>query len=314
MSAIEPLISCIIIFFNPDRQFLIKAIESVFAQTHSHWELILVDDGSTNIGTDIARDYAQKYPDRVRYLEHDCHQNLGMSAARNLGIAHARGEYIAFLDADDTWLDETLTEQVAILDTNPDAAMVYGPIQWWYSWSENFDGNSERDFIDTPRLFLDNPDRYLDRIVSPPTLLLLLLKRQISISGMLVKRQVIREVGGFENAFRGLYEDQVFCAKICLQFPTFVASKCWYRYRQHPDSCCNSAAQIDREYWQFQRPIFLQWLKCYLIERGFKYSPAWQLICWELWSNRYPVVGERWQWFQALWSRITSKLRRVLRG
>ncbi len=306
------LVSCIIIFFNPDRQFLIEAIESVFDQTYDNWELMLVDDGSTNTSTEIALEYVLKYPEQVRYLEHDLHQNLGMSATRNLGILHASGEYIAFLDADDLWLPDTLTEQTAILDTHLEVAMVYGAIQWWYSWTENLEVKS--DFIDTPQVFLANPSIYLDRIVQPPILFMLLLQMKISISGMLLRRQAIDKIGGFENMFRGLYEDQVFCTKVCIRFPVFVSSQCWYKYRQHPDSCCAIAAQTNQEYWQLQRPVFLGWVEQYLSEIGLKDTAAWNLVQTELWMYRYPLLSSQIQQIQALIDRIKQKAQRITRS
>ena len=96
----SPLVTTIIIFLDAERYFE-EAIASVFAQTYPHWELLLVDDGSTDGSTAIARHYAMQYQTRVRYLEHPGHQNRGMSATRNLGVKHARGRYIAFVDADD---------------------------------------------------------------------------------------------------------------------------------------------------------------------------------------------------------------------
>src|SRR5438105_1562536 len=99
----KPLVSAITIFLNEEK-FLQEAIASVFAQTYDNWELLLVDDGSTDASTEIALRYAKQYPEKVRYVEHRGHQNRGMSAARNLGIRNAKGQYIAFLDADDVWL------------------------------------------------------------------------------------------------------------------------------------------------------------------------------------------------------------------
>ncbi|WP_293084415.1 glycosyltransferase family A protein, partial [Moorena sp. SIO4A1] len=142
----KPLVSTIIIFLNPE-PFLQETIESVFAQTYDNWELLLVDDGSTDGSTEIALQYARQYPEKVRYLEHEGHQNRGMSATRNLGIRHAKGEYIAFLDADDIWLPNTLAEQVVLLNAHPEAAMVYGPIQWWYSWTGNPE-DQQRDYFE----------------------------------------------------------------------------------------------------------------------------------------------------------------------
>src|SRR5262245_15086805 len=130
----QPLVSVIIIFLNAER-FIEEAIESVYAQTYERWELLLVDDGATDGSTTIAQRYAEHYPGKVHYLEHPGHQNCGMSASRNLGIRNATGCYIALLDADDAWLPNTLVDQVAILEAHPEAAMVYGPLHWWYSWT-----------------------------------------------------------------------------------------------------------------------------------------------------------------------------------
>jgi glycosyltransferase involved in cell wall biosynthesis len=313
MNRSSQLVSCIIIFFNTNRQFFIEAIESVFNQTYDNWELILVDDGSTNTSTEIALEYVLKHPEKVRYLEHDNHQNLGMSATRNLGSLHAQGEYIAFLDADDLWLPDTLTEQTAILESYPEAAMVYGAIQWWYSWTGNLE-QVKSDFIDTPQIFSANPNTYLDRIVQPPILFTLLLQMKISISGMLLRRQVIDKIGGFENVFRGLYEDQVLCTKVCIRFPVFVSSQCWYKYRQHPNSCCAIAAKTNREYWQLQRPVFLGWVEQYLSEIDLKDTAVWNLVQTELWMYRYPLLSSQIQQIQALTDRIKQKVQRITRS
>src|SRR5215211_6343875 len=111
----KPLVSVVIPFLNAER-FIQEAIESVFAQTYDNWELLLVDDGSNDGSTRIALEYAERNSGRVRYLQHPGHRNRGVSASRNLGISSARGEYIAFLDADDVWLPHKLEQQVEILN------------------------------------------------------------------------------------------------------------------------------------------------------------------------------------------------------
>ena len=80
---------------------------------------MLVDDGSNDASTAIAKDYEVQHPEKIRYLEHPGHINKGMSAARNLGLKQARGEYVAFLDADDVWTASKLADQIAILDSTP---------------------------------------------------------------------------------------------------------------------------------------------------------------------------------------------------
>jgi glycosyltransferase involved in cell wall biosynthesis len=142
----QPFVSVIIIFWNAEC-FIAEAIESVFAQTYRAWELLLVDDGSSDGSTAIARSYAERDPRHVRYLEHPGHVNRGMSASRNLGIGNAQGAYVAFLDADDVWLSNILEEQVGILEAYPKAALVYGPIEYWYSWTGKPE-SCKRDYVE----------------------------------------------------------------------------------------------------------------------------------------------------------------------
>ena len=131
---VSGLVSVVVIFLDEAR-FLGEAVESVLAQTYDAWELLLVDDGSTDGSSELARAYAARDPARVRYLEHPSHRNLGMSASRNLGLGEARGQYVAFLDADDALYPQVLAEQVTTIEAHPEAAMVYGPSVWWYSWT-----------------------------------------------------------------------------------------------------------------------------------------------------------------------------------
>ena len=163
--ATRPLVSVIIIFFNAER-FLRDAIESVLFQSYDRWELLLVDDGSSDGSTGIARGYAAGQPRRIRYLDHQGHQNRGMSATRNLGISNAAGSYVAFLDADDVWLPFKLARQVAILEAHPEAGMVCGAAEDRHGWTGRAE-DLERDH--TPDLGVA-----ADRIYDPPSLSTLL--------------------------------------------------------------------------------------------------------------------------------------------
>src|SRR3974390_1092217 len=103
MRETDDLVSISIPFYNSE-DFLSEAIESVLAQTYSHWELFLVDDGSTDRSKDIAHSYAARFPEKITYLEHPNHRNCGLTCSRNLGVRNARGAFLAFLDSDDVWL------------------------------------------------------------------------------------------------------------------------------------------------------------------------------------------------------------------
>ena len=117
MNACLPVVSVIMNCRNSS-QFLREAIDSVFNQTFTDWEIIFWDNASSDASPDIAQSYAKGEHDRrLRYFRAEEPTPLG--AARNLAIAEARGRYIAFLDCDDLWLPEKLADQVALLETNP---------------------------------------------------------------------------------------------------------------------------------------------------------------------------------------------------
>jgi glycosyltransferase involved in cell wall biosynthesis len=286
----QTLVSVIIIFLNAE-PFIRESIDSVLSQTYSAWELLLVDDGSSDGSTAIAHQYAMHHPGQVRYLEHPGHINRGMSAARNLGIRQATGDYIAFLDADDAWFPYTLQEQVAMLENHREAAMVYGPLLWWYSWTGNPE-DSHRDYVER----LGVPP---DTLIKPPRLLSLFLIDKAAVpSGILVRREAIELVGGFEDEFRGEYEDQVFCAKICLNSPVFASTQCWYRYRQHADSSVSTGQTTGQT--MSARLTFLNWLKQYLHKQKVKDPIIWWALRQEFWRYDHPKLfrlSRRWRYF-----------------
>jgi glycosyltransferase involved in cell wall biosynthesis len=281
----------VVVIFKDEEAFLEQAIESVLAQTHGDWELLLVDDGSTDGSTAIARHYARQADGRVRYLEHPGHANLGMSAARNLGLSRAAGEFVSLLDADDELFPHALEEQVAILRAHPSAGMVYGPLEYWYGWT-GLPEDEARDFVYPVGV-------PTDRIYEPPSLIALFIQDvAFAPSGMLLRRSVVEQVGGFEQSFRDLYEDQVFAAKVCRATPVYVSGRCFYRYRQHADSCCITAAREGR--LDDARQPFLRWLASYLEEEQLEGDDAWRLVRaelrrepWQRWARR-ARLGKAW--------------------
>ena len=86
----KTIVSVIIPFLNAEK-FIREAIESVLRQSYDNWELLLIDDGSTDGSTEVALMYTERHPGKVRYFEHKDHQNRGTCASRNLGIRHASG-------------------------------------------------------------------------------------------------------------------------------------------------------------------------------------------------------------------------------
>jgi glycosyltransferase involved in cell wall biosynthesis len=285
-------VSVIIPFLDAER-FLEEAVRSVLAQTYSGWELLLVDDGSHDRSTAIARQFAAAQPDRIRYLKHPDHEMRGPrgpSASRNLAIAHARGEYVAFLDADDIWLPEKLERQVPLLDRHPDVAMVYGPLHFWYGWTGN-PADAERDFI-------SGQATAHDTIVPPPVMLLRQIEKRDGLPGtcsVLIRRSVVERIGGFESSFQRLYEDEVFFSKIALREPVYVMSACLDRYRQHPDSRCARAIQrgeydTNPKISNQSRGNYLRWLSSHLDASGVDHERLRRALDVELRPYRNPAT------------------------
>src|SRR5918998_209452 len=270
----KPLVSSIMIFLDAEK-FIQEAIESIFAQTYNNWELLLVDDGSTDGSTEVALRYAREHPEKVRYLEHDNHQNRGMSASRNLGISNAKGEFIAFLDADDVWMPHKLEQQVAIMESHPEVGMVYGSTQYWYGWT----GNPEDSQCDYRDLVEERCGVEPNNVIEPPRLLDIFLVYENAvpcICSILMRRELVENVGGTEDRFQGQYEDQVLLVKVGLQAPVYVAGECWAKYRRHPDSSWWNAQMTGQQY--STRLFFLEWLEGYLLKLRIKDTKAWNAL------------------------------------
>lgn len=281
----NPLTSIIVIFLNAEK-FLAEAIDSVIAQTLTDWELLLVDDGSTDAGATIALEYERRYPEKVRYLEHDQHRNRGMSVSRNLGLRNSLGKYVALLDADDVWLPGKLKEQVAVLESHPEAAMVYGSSLYWNSWKDAPDSH-ESDYFHPIGV---EPNT----IIEAPGLLARFLSGEAVTpcpSDVLIRREILEEVGGFVEAFLGpyqAYEDQAFFAKLCARHPVFVADACWDKYRLHQDSCCSVTQRSGQA--QAVRQFYLNWVEGYLTDQKIEDSALWNALRLAQRPYRHPVL------------------------
>jgi glycosyltransferase involved in cell wall biosynthesis len=252
----DPIVSAIIIVYN-GAEFLRDAIESIIGQTLTDWELIVVDDGSTDASASIAEEFEAARPQQIKLVRHADGKNHGTGSARNLGIANARGRYIGFLDADDIWLPNKLEEQLAILKTDASLGMVYGRTTIWYSprWDDHQDFHYELGVAP-------------DRVYEPPHLfenLLLNVYQTPTTCNALIPRSLVLAVGGFDPDFEGMFEDQAFFAKIMLNAPVFVSDQVWAKYRQHPHSLCavSEAAGADVT----ARLRFLRWVGKYLVKR-----------------------------------------------
>jgi glycosyltransferase involved in cell wall biosynthesis len=277
------LVSIVTPFLNAER-FLDEAVASVLAQTYAHWELLLVDDGSSDRSAQIAAGWVRSRPDRICYLEHEDHRNQGTSASRNLGIRNSHGDYLAFLDADDVWRPGHLSGQLALLERHPEVGLVYGPTEEWYSWTGQPEDRT-RDHV---------PDLHVPtgRPLAPPGPLPAFVRREVPspcTCSVLVRRSVVDAIGGFEPAFCGMYDDQAFYAKACLTAPVLAAPDCSSRYRRRPDSLYSTAKATGQH--RLDRLAFLRWLDHYLAERGGGDPELDESLRREFWVARHPTLS-----------------------
>ena len=294
-----PRISVVMIFFNSER-YIKEAIDSVLAQTFTDFELILVDDGSTDTSSAIARDYADRYPISVHYLEHEGHANRGMSAARNLGLRNAVGEFVALIDSDDVWRPNKLAKQLRIMELHPGLGMVSGAVRYWKSWA----GGEDR---------IVPSGHIQDRAIPPPEAMLKVYPLGKGAapcpSDLLMRRDLMMSIGGFEEQFNGprqLFEDQAFLAKLYLVAPVYFSGDIWLDYRQHADSCVASVSRSGQE--EEVRRFFFLWLANYLGQQPQVDIRVRTALRRTLWRYRHPHIYRLWR----LADPIVARLRRGL--
>jgi len=282
-ASLTPDVSVITAFFNEER-FLPEAIESVISQEYTNWELILIDDGSSDKSTMIARFYANAYEGKIFYLEHEGHANKSTAASRNLGIAKARGELVAFLDADDVWGPAKLLEQVKIMRIHLQAAMLLEASDYWYSW----DVLPRQDII-------VQVGRERDKVFEPPelaeTLYPLAKVAAPCPSAIMVRREALIRLGGFESAFTGkyqLYEDQAFLMKFYLNETIYISSRCNNKYRQRTGSCVQWVRKEGS--YHVVRKYFLNWMQQYMKQHNIKYGKVQHLLSRAMDQYKRPVL------------------------
>ena len=176
-----------------------EAVRSVLAQDFEDFELIVVDDGST----DGTSEEMKQFGGRVKVIEHE--ENLGVSAARNRGALHAKGKYIAFLDSDDMWVKGKLKIQVAFLDDNPHYPLCYTDEIW-----------IRRGKRVNP---IKKHSKYSGWILEKCLPLCI-----ISPSSAMMRKNLFSKVGLFDEALP-VCEDYDFWLRISSRFPIFFINK-----------------------------------------------------------------------------------------
>ncbi len=197
-----PLVSVVIPTYNRSA-FIARAVDSVLSQSFTDYEIIVVDDGST----DATKKNLKKYGNKIKYVYQD---NSGVSAARNTGITIARGEWIAFLDSDDEWRSDYLFKQMERVKEFPETTMQTANclfIDLDGSAETYFDMNGAlTEFNGMDYLFIANPFCFV--VKHGPW----------QVGSTIMRRKAISEAGLFDTSVR-FTEDFDLMARVALQGP-----------------------------------------------------------------------------------------------
>jgi glycosyltransferase involved in cell wall biosynthesis len=244
----RPRVSVVMALFNREAE-VAEAIDSVLAQTFDDFELIVVDDCSTDKSGEIVRRYSDP---RIVYIRRDT--NGGVGASRNTGISAARGEYLCYCDADDVQLPFRIATEVALLDSAPDATMVFSDFKtymrgtviseshlrarWLGPTTRPFETEIKEAFsrVTTARaLGLPVPSEYLDRNVYQGQVTPLVAKMHVAWGCVQMARiDRVRAVGGHWERARA-YEDWALTAELSKRWELVYLDAPTILYRVHPE-------------------------------------------------------------------------------
>jgi glycosyltransferase involved in cell wall biosynthesis len=267
-----PLVSVVIPTYNYS-QYIVDAVEAALAQTYSNLEVIVVDDGST----DDTQEKLRPYFGRIKYV---FQRNQGAAAARNTGIQHASGEWIAFLDADDLWHPQKTEVQL-----------------------RSIEGMNDVDFVAATVC-----DEFLDKLPEGASVQRLnvvdfLVNTLVGSPSVLVRRRCINEVGCFDASLRDA-EDRDMWLRIAARFKVVkVDSPCWI-YRPHPDSTSRHARRMYRAY----RTVLTKFFRDHPLYRPLQ-ARAWSFLYLDS-ATAYIEEGRRLRaigfLLQSLWYNFSS--------
>jgi glycosyltransferase involved in cell wall biosynthesis len=261
MTGASPLVSVVIPMYNA-AAFIGQTVESVLAQTYHPLEVIVVDDGSHDNSAAIVEQWAGE--NRVRLVHQ---KNAGVSAARNKGLAMTRGRYIAFLDADDIWLEDNLEKKVRLLEQQPEVGLVHSDAA---VIDENGRPTGEVKAGKAGHL-LEPLLRWEGTCIPAP-------------SSMLVRKEVLEAVGGFDPQL-STAADQEFFFRVAAKYRIGRVPGVTWQYRIHGNNMHQDLALMERDHILAYRKAS---------EHGLFASRNYRRQCF---ANLYLILAGSW-WVQ----------------
>jgi len=234
-----PKVSVIIATYNM-ANYLPEAIESVLNQTYKDFEIIVVDDGSTDNTKEIVKKYIDQLRNNIRYIYQE---NKGVVFARNTAIMDARGEFIAFLDADDKYYANRFEEEIKVIEKHPGIGLVHADDT---AMTEN--GKC----INTPR----RNKKYLSGYIFKN---LYIRKANISLPTVLVKKECFEKVGLFDEHLSRLgCEDREAWLRIAREYRIEYIGKSLAYYRRNSEGMSNNVEKMRKARYYVVEKFFSQ--------------------------------------------------------
>ena len=225
-------VDVIIPAFNAAK-YLPVALESVFSQTFDDWQILLVDDGSTDNTADVVAPFLDRFGSRIRYIKQD---NRGLPAARNTAIRASTAEFLALLDADDQWLPCRLSDSLKALAERPQAGLAYGLV-------------THIDPDGRPGGTFEGNRRNAEGHIAP---YIYMRKVELPCPTITFRRRCIDEVGIFDETMRAT-EDRDLWLRIALRYEVAFVPKVLAHYRVSPNSMSADSQRMLKAQLQFIR-------------------------------------------------------------
>ncbi len=266
-------VSIIIPVYNGEK-YLSETLDSIIGQIFTDWEIVAVNDGSTDNSHTILQEYKSKLGSKMKIIDQE---NSGVSVARNVAIDNSEGRYFAFIDSDDVWLPEKLEKQIAILDDNPDVALVYSDLL-----------DLVRENTNTRKQIL-NKKLHRGHIFEP-----LFYFNFIPLSSVVVKKEIIEKYGNFDAHYK-IIQDYDLLLRIAEDNVIDYVDESLLLYRIHENNISGNVERKERENLE----LIQKWLqrKPYLAN-SFSFNMKlvqvdYNIIRYYLWKKEYTAASRK---------------------
>ena len=268
-------VDVIIPAFNAARTLPI-AMQSVISQTFDDWQILLVDDGSTDNTAQVVAPFLDRFGPKIRYIKQE---NRGLPAARNTAIRASTAEFLALLDADDVWLPCRLAESVKILRERSQAGLAYG-------------GITSIDQEGLPGETFEGNRRYAEGHIAPQ---IYMRKVDLPCPTITFRRKCVDEVGFFDETMRAT-EDRDLWLRIALRYEVAFVPRVLAYYRVSPSSMTTDPERMLQAQMQFIEKHYGA-PGCGWMARRIALSQCYRQRADALWIRRQP------------WAALASSLR-----